>query len=807
VPTFRTLRLAVIALVVATGLGASSATSAATSPAYDISARALLGPLGTDVYVKVSREAAPAPALLDKVTLKAWPLTSGAVQTRNFFDVLAPGGIATLHLDGLARAQRIEVSAHVKDGPQHNLDAEAFVRRRPDLVVRDLIVPSDVTRRKAFDVRVSVAEADDDTGATAVVTLSDGIAELGQQVVSVTAGGQTDAVFGISLPTHGVHQLRATISGAAPFESDGSNNVRTADLYAHRYLANGVVSTEDSAATAAGVEILDAGGNAFDAAAAVLFALNVTEPHLAGIGGAANVVVQLEDGRRYAIDGRETAPIATTADMYKGFPANVDYGLNGFAVGVPGALRAVDEMLARWGTMSLERTLQPAIRLAEDGITVGAFLANDAGSARVPRMTPELQAVFRPGGVPVQKGQLLKQPDLAKTFRLIAAQGKSVFYRGEIAQAIVDAQHWKSIPQGEGRMTLVDLAGYDVRVEEPLSLDYGAYTILGAPPSTCGGLVMLEALGLIDHFRKANPDYPWQFGTPETLHVMIDALRLAYADRDMWIGDDDFFAVPAAGLLSDGYLTARSALITPGYAANPHAAIPGTPAPGNPFPFGTATGSEASVSDEANNDSHTTHFSVLDKWGNAVVFTATVTDSFGSGILVPGYGFVLNDTSVNFNSTPLANPATGNPGANDAAPGKRARGNTAPTLLVRDGEPAIGTGSLAARFIPSIVLNVVLNAVDFGMPIQQAVDAPRIWSQDANGAAAVNPGLSAAIEPTRALGHMTPWAAAGVNRTPSGGASLGSANSFAVDGDTITLHGAADATRHPDATAVVLDRP
>jgi gamma-glutamyltranspeptidase / glutathione hydrolase len=805
-PTVRSLRLAVVALVIATGPGASLATSAnsPSSARYTLSARALLGPAGTDVYVTVSRDAEPTPALFDKVKLKARPLATGEVQTRNFFDVPAPGGVATLHLDGLVRAQRVEVSAHVKDGPQNNLETEAFVRRRPDLVVRDVIVPSDVTRRQTFDVRIVVAEADDDTGATAVVTLSDGITELGQQLVSVGAGAQTDVAFGISLPTHGHHQLRATISGADPFESDATNNVGTADLYAHRYLADGVVSTEDSAATGAGVQVLRAGGNAFDAAAAVLFALNVTEAHLAGIGGAANIVVQLADGRRYAIDGRETAPAATTPDMYKGLP---DVGLNGFAVGVPGALRAVDEMLDRWGTMSVGQTLGPAIRLAEDGITVGAFLANDARSTRVPRMTPELQAVFRPGGVPVAEGDILKQPDLARTFKLIAAQGDSVFYRGEIAQAIVAAQHWKSIPQGEGRMTLADLAGYDVRVEEPLSIDYGGYTVLGAPPSTCGGLVVLEALGLIDHFRQANPGYPWQFGTPETLHVMIDALRLAYADRDMWIGDDDFFAVPAAGLLSDAYLTARSALITPGYAGNPHAAIPGTPPAGNPFPFATTTAvASESVTEDASTDSHTTHFSVLDKWGNAVVFTATVTDSFGSGILVPGYGFALNDTSVNFNATPAADPATGNPGANDAAPGKRARGNTAPTLLVRGAEPVVGTGSLGAAFIPSIVLNVVLNAVDFGMPIQQAVDAPRIWSQDKGGAAAVNPGLSPAIEPVRALGHMLPWAG-NLARMTSGGASLGSANSFAVGGDTVTLSGAADAARHPDATAVVLTRP
>jgi len=419
------------------------------------------------------------------------------------------------------------------------------------------------------------------------------------------------------------------------------------------------------------------------------------------------------------------------------------------------------------------------------------------------RTSAELQAVLRPGGSPLQQGELLVQPDLAKTFRLIAAQGEPAFYRGEIAQAIVRAQHWASLPQGEGRMTLADLAGYDVRVEQPLALDYGGYTVLGAPPSTCGGLVVLEALGLIDHFRHAHPGYPWQLGAPETLHVMIDALRLAYADRDMWMGDDDFYAVPVSGLLSEAYLTARSSLITPGYAGNPHAAIPGTPLPGNPF--ASASPTAASATEDLPSDAHTTHFSVIDKWGNAVAFTATVTDSFGSGILVPGYGFVLNDTSVNFNSTPSADAVSGNPGANDPAPGKRAMGNTAPTVIVQGTEPVVGTGSLGAAFIPSVVLNIVLDTIDFGMPIQQAVDAPRIWSATAAGAAAVNPGFSSAILAVRALGHAAPWAG-NLALTPGVGQALGSANSFAVDADTITLHGAADATRHPDATAVVLER-
>jgi gamma-glutamyltranspeptidase/glutathione hydrolase len=794
--TVASIGLALAALL-ATGLGASHAT-AAGSP-YSISARALVGPDGTDVYIRVT----PAVDTLDKVQLKAWPLAMGQVDTGNFFDVPAADGLATLRLDGIERGRRIEVSAHVKDGSQNNLETEAIVLLRPDLVVEAMTVPTDVTRRHPFDVRIAVAEAAGDTAATAAVTLVDGTKALATQLVSVPAGGRAELVFPVTLDPYGAHTLHAEIAAADPGESDTSNNGAIVERYVHRYLADGVVSTDDPAATKVGVDILRAGGNAFDAAAAVFFALNVTDPHLAGIGGAANIVVQRADGTRFTIDGREKAAAATTPDMFKG-PTMAQVGLNGYAVGVPGALRAVDEMLRLGkGTMTLGQTLQPAIGLAEKS-TVGAFLAADTASPRMTSTTPELQAIFRPGGKPLVQGQPFEQPDLAKTFRLIADQGQSVFYRGEIAQAIVAAQMWKTLPAGAGRMTLDDLANYDVSVENPLTLKYEGDEVLGAPPSTCGGLVVLEALGLIQHFRNdpAHAGYPWQFGDPQSLHVMMDAIRLAYADRDMWIGDDDAYAVPSAGLLSDGYLEARSKLIQPGVLVPgaPLPAIPGTPAPGNPFAFESPL--EAVNAEDGSPDSHTTHFSIIDARGNAVAFTATVTDSFGSGILVPGYGFVLNDTNVNFNLTPLKSAS--NPGANDAGPGKRAMGNTAPTLVIRDGEPVLGTGSLGAKFIPSVVLGLLVDAIDFGMPIQNAVDAPRFWGQASRGDFAVNPGLAPAILPLRALGHALPW---------SGNVALapvfpgvGSLSSFAVGDDTITLSGAADTTRRTDAMATVVAR-
>ncbi len=256
------------------------------------------------------------------------------------------------------------------------------------------------------------------------------------------------------------------------------------------------------------------GGNAFDAAAAAVFVLNVTQPHLAGIGGSSNIVVHVAaDGRDSAIDARERAPAATTPEMFQGLTAGAA-SVEGFSVGVPGTLRAVETMLERWGTMSLKTTLGPAIDHAEHGITVRSFLAKDALQAtrdpavldprrnRAESFSPETKALFYPNGTPVTEGATLYQPELAKTFKLIADAGTSApFYRGEIAQAIVEAQKWHTLAQGEGRMTLADLAAYDVDIRAASHLDYRGYDVYSAPPSSCGGLVLLEALGLLENDR------------------------------------------------------------------------------------------------------------------------------------------------------------------------------------------------------------------------------------------------------------------------------------------------------------------
>jgi gamma-glutamyltranspeptidase/glutathione hydrolase len=445
--------------------------------------------------------------------------------------------------------------------------------------------------------------------------------------------------------------------------------------------------------------------------------------------------------------------------------------------------------------MSLSETLQPAIRLARDGFPVGSFLAQSSADARA-ALQPETKALFhRPDGSKLEVGDLLVQPDLAKTFELIARDGISAFYRGDIASAIVAAQKRVTSAGAQGLMTLEDLAAYDIDVESPISVAYHGYNVLGARPSTNGGVVTLEALGLIREFREDNPDYAWGFGTRNSLHVFLEAVRLALADRDMWLGDERFSNVPTDALVSDAYVEQRSGLI------GRETVLPGVPAPGNPFAATAAPAAEADVPEGG----HTTHFSIIDRWGNAVVMTSTLADAFGSGITVPGYGFLLNDSLTLFNLNPRANGATGNPGANDAAGRKRPMGSMAPTLILKDGEPFAGTGTFAGAFIPSIVLNVVMNLLEYGMPLQDAVEAPRIYTAVAQGDAAVNLGFASAIQPLRDMGHVAPHAG-NVARNPSTGMAIGSTGSFGVDLATFGLVGGEDSKRLPDATTEVVPR-
>lgn len=791
--------VAFLASVVALGAIVSGAGAAGSDP-YTLQAQALFSSSGTDLTLRVGGPVLP--ASLEKVQVKA--LRDDDADTHNFFDVPSPEGAATLRLAGPARGERLQVRVHVKDGPQHNLETETTVLRRPDLTVSELRVPDDVVRTRPFDVTAVVSELGGDVGANARVELFDGMSRVAVANATVAPGAATAVGFHIALARPREHTLRAAVTDAVPAEWDVASNSRERAVYVNHYGENGVVATDHPLATQIGVDVLRHGGNAFDAAVAVQFALNVTQPQFSGLGGGSNILVRDgKTGELFAIDARETAPAATTANTYKGVPAAV-VRRSGFAVGVPGTLRAVEYLLGRWGTKALAELLDPAIRLAEDGFPIGNHLAGEIGRALQGNilLQPETRQIFlRADGTPRALGETLKQPELANTLRLLARDGVATFYDGEIADALVAAQRRATAPEGEGKMTVADLRSYSVDVKRPLSLAYGGYDVYSPRPSTSGGLVVLESLGLFREFLAdpRNDGYAWGFGTRNSLHVFIEAMRLAFADRDLWVGDDRYTNVPSAGLLDADYLRARSSLI------QRETVMCNPVGPGNPPANVDSAGTGAEEP-----EGHTTHFSIIDRWGNAVVMTSTLRDAFGTGITVPGYGFLLNDSLGLFNASPLANAATGNPGANDAAAGKRPRGNVAPVLILKDGEPYAGTGTFGSGFIPSVVLNVVLNLLEYDMPLQQAVDAPRLWIQGSLGAAQLNFGLDHLITPLRDMGHVASMfggCADNMNRTPLPLLNnVGSTGSFGVDLETFDLLGAADTARFPDAAVAVVER-
>jgi len=563
---------------------------------------------------------------------------------------------------------------------------------------------------------------------------------------------------------------------------------------------DGVVAVSHSAAAAAGAQMLAQGGNAIDAAAAVQFALNVVEPQSSGIGGGGFMLIHLaKTGETFVVDSRERAPGAASADMFAPDGLPMEFPLastSGLAVGVPGTLRGIDTALTRWGTKKLADTLVPAIELAERGFRVNRFLAaditNDGGRTQV---HPETAAIFRPKGVPLVEGDWLVQPDLAKTLKRIATAGPDVFYRGPLAQAIVQAQQRTRSElgaAGQGRMTLSDLAKYQVAVREPLIGHYRGWTLAGMPPPSSGGFTVLQMLGLLEHFPLGDAAQGYGFGSPKTLHVMIESMRLAFADRAVLIGDDDAVPVPRNGLLHPEYLVTRAALVKSDRRMD-------TPQAGDPLPWDNISAVQPKPARIKEESPHTTHFSIVDRWGNVVSYTSTIEFTWGSGITVAGYGFLLNNELTDFNFMPAADAVQGNPGANDVAPGKRPRSSMAPMLLFKDGKPVAAYGSPGGTTIINSVLNVTLNLIDHGMTMQQAINAPRLSVTHAAGRVScegdqdfMQPRFSIATQDAlRMLGH----AGLGEIGTEACKETIGSVQSVAIDLATGDHLGAADLRR------------
>lgn len=567
----------------------------------------------------------------------------------------------------------------------------------------------------------------------------------------------------------------------------------------------GVVSVANPYGAEAGARILEQGGNAVDAAVAIAYALNVVEPQSAGIGGGGFMMIHLaKSGQTVIIDSREKAPAGATPDMFVGVPSA---SLQGVAVGVPGMVRGTEMALQRYGTRSLAQVLQPAIKLADEGFAatprfVSSTACGNANSRA--RNSPEASEYFCPGGESRAVGSLVTNKPLAETFRLLAQHGADCFYKlmpekgCDIALGVVEGQTWNrpQAPNGKGgSMTLADLEAYEAALRTPIEGTYRNWRIKSMPPPSSGALTVLQVLKMLERFPIGDAQAGYGFGALKTANVMADAMRLAFADRAVWMGDDDFVPVPAKGLLNPIYVGLRSALIVPGVRLTPNTA----PA-ADPRQYETADAAPAlrlaASNPETGPENGTTHFSVVDKWGNVVSYTNTIESGYGIGVFA-GYrradgsfrnhGFLLNNELTDFNTNPATsvNPFTGGPGFNDVHPGKRPRSSMAPTMLFSpDGKPVLAYGSPGGATIINSVINVTMNLVDHGMNLQEAIDAPRLSVTGVGIAIQVDPWFpTATVDALRGLGYT-------VTLTD-----IGSVQAVLIDQQTGKQYGAADARR------------
>lgn len=508
----------------------------------------------------------------------------------------------------------------------------------------------------------------------------------------------------------------------------------------------GAVSTVDPDATRVGLDVLRRGGNAVDAAVAAAATLGVTEPYSAGIGGGGFLVVyDAASGSLQTLDGRETAPAAMGPDAFVEGGAAIPFDqavTSGLSVGVPGTPATWQTALDTWGTLSLRDTLAGATRVAERGFVVDQTFV-DQTSANAVRFAdfPSSAALFLPRGAPPRVGTVLRNPDLARTYRLLARHGVGALYTGPLAQDIVDTVAAPPVTPGStrvvrpGLMTTADLAAYDVVPRAPARVGYRGLDVYGMAPPSSGGSTVGEALNILETTDLGTLD------PTQVLHRYVEASSLAFADRNRWVGDPAFVDVPLDELLSDGFAAERACLV------DPAAALPKPVAPGVPDGAYSGCGDVGSGGDESPEGTSTTHLTTADRWGNVVAYTLTIESTGGSGIVVPGRGFLLNNELTDFSLTDTQGGADPNlPG-----PGKRPRSSMAPTIVLQDGRPLLALGSPGGSTIITTVLQTLVNRVDLGMPLDQAVAAPRATPRNGSSIQA-EPGFPRTD--LEALGHV-----------------------------------------------------
>jgi gamma-glutamyltranspeptidase/glutathione hydrolase len=530
----------------------------------------------------------------------------------------------------------------------------------------------------------------------------------------------------------------------------------------------GMVVTTQHLASQVGVDILRAGGNAVDAAVAVGYALAVVDPCCGNLGGGGFMTIHLADGRDLFVNFREKAPLKATRDMYLDAAGNPvpERSRRGYlAVGVPGTVLGLDSVLRKYGTMSREQVMAPAIRLAEEGFVLARGDTDILKTgAKAFAAEPNVAAIFLKDGKPYQPGDRLVQKELAASLQAIAKDGPGAFYKGPLADAIVAA----SAAHG-GILAKEDFAQYTVEELAPITCDYRGYRIVSAPPPSSGGVTLCEILNVIEPF----PMGFLGFHGAEGIHLMVEAMRHAYLDRNTLLGDPDFVKMPLARLLSAGYAAQLRARIEP-FRATPSAGLGPTTPP--------------------HEGMNTTHYSIVDDKGDAVSTTYTINDYFGAKVIAGATGFFLNDEMDDFTAKPGAANLYGLvQGEADAiAPGKRPLSSMSPSIVTKDGRLFMVLGSPGGSRIITITLETLMNVIDYGMNVQEAVDAPRIhhqWQPDTifyeHG------GLSRdTMERLEGMGYSLaerpPW---------------GAAEAILVDPKTGTLYGGSD-ERHPAGEAL-----
>ena len=486
---------------------------------------------------------------------------------------------------------------------------------------------------------------------------------------------------------------------------------------------NGMVVAQEQRSARIGIEILDRGGNAVDAAVAVGFALAVTYPRAGNIGGGGFMVIHLgKTGEDAAIDYRETAPAAATETLFldaNGEPDPKKSRDSGLSVGVPGTVAGLALAHAKYGSgkLSLAELIEPAIELARNGVEIVDDIADTLPLAqpRIARWHSSAPVFLNSDGTVLMPGQDLLQPDLAITLRAIARDGPKGFYEGPVAEKIVAA-----VRKAGGVMTTEDMKNYRAILREPVRGTYRGYDIVSMPPPSSGGVHLIEMLNILEGYDLA------KLPRGESLHVLAEVMKRAYADRATFMGDPDSVKMPVAGLISKKYAAALRTQI--GNRATPATEVRS----GNPGDF------------EGQN---TTHFSVIDSDGNAVSNTYTLNFSYGLGLVAEGTGVLLNNELDDFTSKPGTANAYGLVGynANLPGPGKRPLSSMTPTIVMKDGKPFLITGSPGGSRIISTVLQIIVNVIDFHLPVDQAVSAPRVHHQWQPDELSAEPGISPEI--------------------------------------------------------------